>query len=189
MLPSLPELLAPAGATGLLGDLPGVTIDPSPFSGFDMLELPLVIPGFSSADSFEPGGLGIARLPRLVSPGVAPWFDPATLSPHGLEEQGVEAVEARGATLGEKSGGSRDSREPRPAPRWKAPAPAQPVPASLTSGTSAAPASGGGSSGGGIPIFLALPFLAVMFDLARRVALDRVALPSGHRSRMPENPG
>jgi len=28
-----------------------------------------------------------------------------------------------------------------------------------------------------------------MLDLARRVTLDRVALPSGHRSRVPENPG
>jgi len=172
----------------MLGDVAGVTIDPFLFPGFDIVELPLVSPGFSRVGPSQPGGLGIARLPRLAIPGLAPWLAPATLSVSGLDEQGVEAIEGRAATV-EKSGGSRDSGKPRPAPRWKAPAPAQPPPASLTSGTSAAPASGGGSSGGGIPIFLALPFLAVMLDLARRVALDRVALPSGHRSRMPENPG
>jgi hypothetical protein len=34
-----------------------------------------------------------------------------------------------------------------------------------------------------------VPFLAAMLDLARRVTLDRVSLPSGHRSRVPEDPG
>jgi hypothetical protein len=63
------------------------------------------------------------------------------------------------------------------------------MPAGVPSGASFAPATGGGSSGGGIPIFLALPFLAAMLDLARRVALDRTALPSGYRSRMPDDPG
>jgi hypothetical protein len=28
-----------------------------------------------------------------------------------------------------------------------------------------------------------------VLDLARRVALERVATPSGHRSRMPDDPG
>jgi len=28
-----------------------------------------------------------------------------------------------------------------------------------------------------------------MLDLARRVTLDRAALPSGYRSRMPDDPG
>ena len=77
---------------------------------------------------------------------------------------------------------------PKPAPRWRAPL-REPMQAPVPSGASLAPATGGGSSGGGIPVFLALPFLAAMLDLARRVTLDRVALPSGHRSRMPENPG
>ena len=57
-------------------------------------------------------------------------------------------------------------------------------------GATAAAAGGGGSSGGGgLPFFLALPFVAAMLDLARRVALDRVATPSEHRSRMPDDPG
>ena len=93
---------------------------------------------------------------------------------------------ARAAGAEGSSGTTTDSH---PAPRWKAPAPGERVPATTPSGASVAPAVGGGSSGGGIPIFLALPFLAAMADLARRVTLDRVALPSGHRSRVPEDPG
>jgi hypothetical protein len=50
-------------------------------------------------------------------------------------------------------------------------------------------AGAGGSSGGGIPIFLALPFVAAMLDLARRVALDRATWPSGHGRRVPDRPG
>ena len=93
---------------------------------------------------------------------------------------------ARAAGAEGSSGTTTDSH---PAPRWKAPAPGERVPATTPSGASVAPAVGGGSSGGGIPIFLALPFLAAMADLARRVTLDRVALPSGRRSRVPEDPG
>jgi hypothetical protein len=52
-----------------------------------------------------------------------------------------------------------------------------------------APASVGGSSSGGLPLVLALPFLAAVLDMARRLALDRVATPSGHRSRVPDDPG
>jgi hypothetical protein len=65
-----------------------------------------------------------------------------------------------------------------------------PEPARAPAGASAAAAGGSGSSGGGgLPFFLALPFVAAMLDLARRVALDRVATPSEHRSRMPDDPG
>jgi hypothetical protein len=76
----------------------------------------------------------------------------------------------------------------KPAPRWRAPL-KRPVPVGAPSGASFAPATGGSASGGGIPIFLVLPFLAAMLDLARRVTLDRAALPSGYRSRMPDDPG
>ena len=93
---------------------------------------------------------------------------------------------ARAAGAEGSSGTTTDSH---PAPRWKGLAPGERLPATTPSGASVAPAVGGGSSGGGIPIFLALPFLAAMADLARRVTLDRVALPSGHRSRVPEDPG
>ena len=60
---------------------------------------------------------------------------------------------------------------------------------SPVSGTSVSAAGTGGSPGGGLPIFLALPFIAVMLDLARRVALERATWPSGHRRRVPDTPG
>lgn len=93
---------------------------------------------------------------------------------------------ARGDAGAARPGGGRVRDGQRP--RWHAPAP-QPAPEPAPSAASAAPAAGGGSSSGGIPIFLALPFLAAMLDLARRVVLDGTALPSGHRSRMPDDPG
>ena len=46
-----------------------------------------------------------------------------------------------------------------------------------------------GDPGGGLPIYLALPFLAAMLDLARRVALQRATWPSGHPWRIPDTPG
>lgn len=101
-----------------------------------------------------------------------------------LAGSAVASADARSA--GSSLRGSRVAK--KPAPRWHAPLP-EPVPATVPSGASFAPATGGGSSGGGIPIFLALPFLAAMLDLARRVTLDRAALPSGYRSRMPDDPG
>ena len=58
-----------------------------------------------------------------------------------------------------------------------------------SSGTSVAPAGVGSSSSGGLPLVLALPFLVAVLDMARRLALDRVATPSGHRSRVPDDPG
>lgn len=82
---------------------------------------------------------------------------------------------------------AKDGAE-RPGSRWRAPRP-QPLPETAPPGASAAPATSGGSSGGGIPIFLALPFLAAILDLAGRVVLAGVALPSGYRSRVPERPG
>jgi len=73
--------------------------------------------------------------------------------------------------------------------RWRPPAPQPGGITRVSSGTSVAPASVGGSSSGGLPLVLALPFLAAMLDMARRLALDRVATPSGHRSRVPDDPG
>lgn len=150
-------------------------------------------------------------VPRLLSPSLtgamsalaASQQEPASSSrpatPAGLLPP-VARVELAAPVLGETLGAeslrggprvapaARHAATEKPAPRWKAPRP-QPIPDVAPTGASVAPATGGGSSGGGIPIFLALPFLAAMLDLARRVTLDRVALPSGFRSRMPENPG
>jgi hypothetical protein len=63
------------------------------------------------------------------------------------------------------------------------------VPAPISSVSAAAVGGGGGSSGGGIPFLIALPFVAALLDLARRVALDRATWPTGHRRRAPDRPG
>jgi hypothetical protein len=64
------------------------------------------------------------------------------------------------------------------------------VPIVATSGASATAAgAGGGGSGSGIPALLLLPLVAVLLDLARRVALEHAALPTGHRRRAPDRPG
>jgi hypothetical protein len=101
-----------------------------------------------------------------------------------------ETVPALGSASGRSadSGATASGVAEKPVPRWRAP-PKRPVPVGASSGASFAPATGGSASGGGIPIFLVLPFLAAMLDLARRVTLDRAALPSGYRSRMPDDPG
>jgi hypothetical protein len=62
------------------------------------------------------------------------------------------------------------------------------VPSPISS-VSAAAVSGGGSPGGGVPFLLALPFVAALLDLARRVALDRATWPSGQWRRDPDPPG
>ena len=79
----------------------------------------------------------------------------------------------------------------KPGRRWapRAPAPEPRAPAPAPAGPSAAAAGAGGSSGGGLPIYLALPFLAAMLDLARRVALQRATWPSGPPWRIPDTPG
>ena len=90
------------------------------------------------------------------------------------------------------SGGARQepTRPPEASPRPRpSPAPSR-APVISASGLSAAAASGGGgSSGSGLALLLALPFVAALLDLARRVALEHATWPSGHRRRVPERPG
>ena len=84
---------------------------------------------------------------------------------------------------------SGEAAATKAAPRWTR---SRGIRGSITrqsSGTSVAPAGVGSSSGGGLPLVLALPFLVAVLDMARRLALDRVATPSGHRSRVPDDPG
>jgi hypothetical protein len=84
---------------------------------------------------------------------------------------------------------ARPDRE-RPAPRWKPVSDPPPVGGTApTSGATVAAAGPGSAPGVGLPTFLALLFFAAMLDLARRVALDRVRLPSGHWRRPPDTPG
>ena len=64
------------------------------------------------------------------------------------------------------------------------------APVISVSGVSAGAAAGGtGGSGSGLPLLLALPFVAALLDLARRVALEHATWPSGHRRRVPDRPG
>jgi hypothetical protein len=60
---------------------------------------------------------------------------------------------------------------------------------SVLSATAAASGVGGSSGSGGLPLLLALPFVAALLDLARRVALEHATWPSGHRRRAPDRPG
>jgi hypothetical protein len=184
---SLPALVAPLDPAWLGGEVSVrsivETVDHS-------LDLPYVLPPLPGSGTFRlvegqrliPGLRGrtvplIGRLAQVGASGLA------TLSA-GADPEGASA-DGGAATAGASTSHAAKNKKQT---RWRAPLP-QPTPAQVTSGASFAPATGGSSSGGGIPIFLALPFLAAMLDLARRVTLDRVALPSGHRSRVPEDPG
>jgi hypothetical protein len=202
-LPDIPAIVAAVSAPVTVALSPSITVT-APLIEHGVEALPVLVGAPASIDEqldvpFVPAMVGtpLVALPSRFSP------DPLAAGRAG----GVPPADARAAvgavgthaelgalTSGEASGRagatSPDHRRGRDAqrPRWHAPAP-RPAPESAPSATSAAPATGGGSSSGGIPIFLALPFLAAMLDLARRVVLDGTALPSGHRSRMPDDPG
>jgi len=174
--------LLPAWIGGVLGvglvATPVLGLPPVTSSASGVALPPLADPGGPRTGRF---GTAWARLALFVQPAPGP-------APAGRAGVGAPRVEGTSARLATTRTGDGGTREPK-RPRWRAPAP-QPAPESAPSGTSAAPATGGGASGGGgIPIFLALPFLAAMLDLARRVVLEGTALPSGHRSHMPDDPG
>lgn len=158
-----------------------------------IVELPqtlLPLLGLRATGAVDRQWLGFpGRGSRLAAP-AGPFAPVGLLEPETSTtgSSGWAVASAVGRSAQPQASTSGAAEKPRPAPRWRAPL-RKPMQAPVPSGASFAPATGGGSSGGGIPIFLALPFLAAMADLARRVALDRVALPSGHRSRVPENPG
>jgi hypothetical protein len=83
------------------------------------------------------------------------------------------------------------ARPPQARPSPRAPGRPSNAPVISVSGVSAGAAAGGsgGSSGSGLPLLLALPFVAALLDLARRVALEHATWPSGHRRRVPDRPG
>jgi hypothetical protein len=87
-----------------------------------------------------------------------------------------------------QAGAQRAATRADPTPRWRRPLQAPLDRASAPTGATASAAAGGGSSGG-LPIFLALSLLVTVLDLARRVAPERVAWPSGHRAPIPDTPG
>jgi hypothetical protein len=102
----------------------------------------------------------------------------------GIAGESVAASAGVSAKASSRDPGGAGDRD---APRRRAPVD-DPVPSPISS-VSAAAVGGGGSSGGGLPFLLALPFVAALLDLARRVALDRATWPSGHRRRDPDPPG
>jgi hypothetical protein len=134
--------------------------------------------------------IAIAPTPRVGIPFGADRRHPA--APHASYGiLGAVTASPGAADRGASTGTRHDARKAKAAPR-RTPsrsAPDPKLPMSPVSGTSVSAAGTGGSPGGGLPIFLALPFLAVMLDLARRVALERATWPSGHRRRAPDTPG
>jgi hypothetical protein len=106
-------------------------------------------------------------------------LEPVTIRPSSLP--GGEAS-GRGSSRGH-------AKEAQKVAHWRPAVPGRGGITRVSSGTSAAPASASGASSGGLPLVLALPFLVAVLDMARRIALDRVATPSGHRSRVPDDPG
>ena len=137
------------------------------------------------APSIGPAGIGVARrlfpdvsagagLRALPTIAIRPWSMPGAVRAGGGRHPHVapeRAAVKKSAPRWTRSRGIRGSITPQ------------------SSGTSVAPASAGSSSSGGLPLILALPFVAAVLDMARRRALDRVATPSGHRSRVPDDPG
>jgi hypothetical protein len=183
---SLPALVAPPEPVWLGGD---VSVRSIVETVHDVVDLPYLLPPLAGAGTFRL----VERQRRLPALGGRAVPVVGRLAPLGALDLGTltvadaEASSADGRSAAAGVSPSRAAKNKKQI-RWRAPLP-QPMPVPVPSGASFAPATGGSSSGGGIPVFLALPFLAAMVDLARRVTLDRVALPSGHRSRVPEDPG
>jgi hypothetical protein len=156
----------------------------------------LLVPSLTGARSFP---LAPAVAARSLGGGSALRAAPFTIGPRGelaatrpaLGPTGspVPALRAPATDAHPAAPPSSASRSTKRASRWKVPAGTSSAPERAPSGTSASAAGAGGSASGSLPIFLALPFLAALLDLARRVALERFATPSGQRSRIPDTPG
>ena len=202
-IPSLPPIASLPGLSSLPAVLsPVVSMLPSLVEGGDVselvvgaalsfgdgpVELPFVLAGPGSG---TPGltAVGPIRVGPISGVGMGAWASGigSRLAPAIVGAAGGPSAIAAAATSSKRS----DTRgRAKPAPHWRTPVPASPAPESAPMGASATASTGGGSSGGGLPVFLALPFLVALLDLARRVALERAASPSEHRSRMPDTPG
>jgi hypothetical protein len=169
-------------------ELPAAVVDPE--AADPALEIEVDFGNHSSTASSTPAGdQPFAPTAPVESPTGA---ERAVISAGVLSGAlGVRAVGIAAPAAAAAAGASR--REPPKAEPvdtatgTDVPAPKPPTPP--VSGASVSAAGAAGSSGGGLPIFLALPFIAAMLDLARRVALERATWPSGHRRRVPETPG
>jgi hypothetical protein len=164
------------------------------------IEIDTLVPGEIVSGAPVPAAPA-GPVPGEVSPTPTPatqWGGPGHELTAGAPPQGASlappaAAIALGAVTAASSPAAQEATprsKPRPSPRWTpGEGPSPRAPATAPNGASAASAAGGGGSSGGLPIFLALPFVAVLLDLARRVALERATWPSGHRRRVPDTPG
>jgi hypothetical protein len=124
----------------------------------------------------------------LVWPGRSVGYSSSGAATDGLRRESDPARSSAPSATTERASPARAERA-RSATPSRQPAPTdREVPSAPTSAAASA-APGTGSSGGGLPVFLALPFLAAVLDLARRAALERAAWPSGHPARIPDTPG
>ena len=187
-----PSFAPPEASAGLAGEVA---------TGAVMVEAVVLPPADEDIDpghgTSRPGGglgpwVGLAASgggPFAPFPGGVGWDTGVTaLAPVVIRPLSLSGT-VRSADRGQTRPTSKQASASKPAPRWSHPAPIQRSTTGQSSGTSVAPAGAGGSSSGGLPLVLALPFLAAVLDMARRLALDRVATPSGHRSRVPDDPG
>jgi hypothetical protein len=198
-MPSLPALLAEVGATVELPSLGAVLLGGADWQTEAAGALVATLDALNEARLPAPADAA----PRGVG---SPGDTPSPIAAISARPAPVDIARAPdtfartpavSATRGVASGAlARDTVRPpdvertRPAPRWKpvtnAPRPGRSAPGSGATATVAGPGTAGGL---GLPIFLALLILAVVLDLARRVALERVTLPSGHWRRPPDTPG
>jgi hypothetical protein len=170
------------------GDVSGLVVGAALSFDDQPVELPFVLPGLGGGGTPWLTGVGPIRGGAISDVRMGPWAS-------GIGSRPAPAVAGAAGRPSSIEAAAASSKQPdargraKPAPRWRTPVPTSPAPASAPMGASAAASTGGGSSGGGLPVFLALPFLVALLDLARRVALERAASPSEHRSRMPDTPG
>ena len=191
-LSSLPAVLSPVVSVSPSlvegGGVSGLVVGAALSFGDEPVELPFVLPGLGGDGTPWLTGVGPIRGGAIADVRMGEWASGtgSRLGPAIVGAAGRSSSIEAAATSSKRSDAERRAK---PAPRWRTPVPTSPAPASAPVGASAAASTGGGSSGGGLPVFLALPFLVALLDLARRVALERAASPSEHRSRMPDTPG
>ena len=191
-LSSLPAVLSPVVSVSPSlvegGDVSGLVVGAALSFGDEPVELPFVLPGLGGDGTPWLTGVGPIHGGAIADVRMGAWASEtdSRLAPTIVGAAGRPSSIEAAATSSKRSDAERRAK---PAPRWRTPVPTSPAPESAPMGASAAASTGSGSSGGGLPVFLALPFLVALLDLARRVALERAASPSEHRSRMPDTPG
>ena len=158
---------------GAASDTSAEPVSATPFAAPARVATMQTAPRLGLASRFQRFRIPLARIAR---------FAPASRS--------AVAAAWRASSPASSNSPKAPARPPEATPRPRAPHAPSRAPVISVSGVSAsAAAGGGGSSGSGLPLLLALPFVAALLDLARRVALEHAALPPGHRRRAPDRPG